>query len=428
MGLKLKEIFTASDKVQQTYTINAWHVSQSVDALTGAEDYDITISGSLTVTGSILHNGIQNANGAASSVLVRDNSTGEYYITGSYGGGIDGTSGTSGAAGGDGTSGTSGAGTSGTSGAAGGDGTSGTSGASGNDGTSGTSGAGTSGTTGASGDDGTSGTSGATGGTGTSGTSGGNSLSRPTTTTHAFDVNVTNDSDYTWQLEQGSGTPSANGRMRAGMTGTSIQASAVTSFYFDRDSSTGNRDNTLDYIQTDGSIKLRNTSGTLIADDWTIKEVDTSNSAYVRVYVDWNGGSVALNNNTQYRVDFVSSARIQLDDAGLSNITLQNQNSSAVNVDLVPHPDASFGDLNVVELKTNASNGGICTIRYVRLSQGSGTTLNDYERAVTYNPGSANTVSVLTLDTANQKALLHFRVVNYGNNSLAYIGGDKVQG
>jgi hypothetical protein len=32
--------------------VRPWHVSQSVDAFTGIEAYDITISGSLTVTGS----------------------------------------------------------------------------------------------------------------------------------------------------------------------------------------------------------------------------------------------------------------------------------------------------------------------------------------------------------------------------------------
>ena len=34
-------------------TIEAWHISQSIDALKGTDAYDITISGSLTVTGSI---------------------------------------------------------------------------------------------------------------------------------------------------------------------------------------------------------------------------------------------------------------------------------------------------------------------------------------------------------------------------------------
>lgn len=60
MAKVLKDIFTTgSDEIVQGYTINSWHVSQSVDALTGAEAYDITISGSLdiigplTITGSI---------------------------------------------------------------------------------------------------------------------------------------------------------------------------------------------------------------------------------------------------------------------------------------------------------------------------------------------------------------------------------------
>jgi hypothetical protein len=53
MAKVLQNIFTPSvDEIAQTYTIESWHVSQSVDALTGADDYDITISGSLIVTGS----------------------------------------------------------------------------------------------------------------------------------------------------------------------------------------------------------------------------------------------------------------------------------------------------------------------------------------------------------------------------------------
>ena len=38
-------------------TVEALQVSQSVDAFTGANDYDITISGSLTLTGSLLQTG-----------------------------------------------------------------------------------------------------------------------------------------------------------------------------------------------------------------------------------------------------------------------------------------------------------------------------------------------------------------------------------
>jgi hypothetical protein len=52
MAKILKNIFTASvDEIVQNYTVQSWHVSQSVDAFTGADDYDITISGSLTVIG-----------------------------------------------------------------------------------------------------------------------------------------------------------------------------------------------------------------------------------------------------------------------------------------------------------------------------------------------------------------------------------------
>ena len=61
MAKVLQDIFIpGTDEVVQGFTINSWHVSQSVDALTGADAYDITISGSLdvigpvTVTGSIL--------------------------------------------------------------------------------------------------------------------------------------------------------------------------------------------------------------------------------------------------------------------------------------------------------------------------------------------------------------------------------------
>ena len=39
--------------IAQTQTINAWHVTQSVDAFTGTKAYDITISGSLTVIGPL---------------------------------------------------------------------------------------------------------------------------------------------------------------------------------------------------------------------------------------------------------------------------------------------------------------------------------------------------------------------------------------
>ena len=53
MAKVLKNIFNAgTDEIKQSFTIESWHVSQSIDAFTGVQDYDITISGSLTLTGS----------------------------------------------------------------------------------------------------------------------------------------------------------------------------------------------------------------------------------------------------------------------------------------------------------------------------------------------------------------------------------------
>lgn len=52
MAKILENIFTAGvDEIAQNFTVQSWHVSQSVEAFTGASDYDITISGSLTVIG-----------------------------------------------------------------------------------------------------------------------------------------------------------------------------------------------------------------------------------------------------------------------------------------------------------------------------------------------------------------------------------------
>ena len=48
----MAKILRYESEIQNGLTIEPWHISQSVDALTGIEDYDITISGSLEVTGS----------------------------------------------------------------------------------------------------------------------------------------------------------------------------------------------------------------------------------------------------------------------------------------------------------------------------------------------------------------------------------------
>ena len=82
MANVLQKIFTPSvDEVVQNFTIQSWHVSQSVDALTGAEAYDITISGSLVVTGSVAINGLVNS--PQNGVVLYDDVTGLLYYTAS---------------------------------------------------------------------------------------------------------------------------------------------------------------------------------------------------------------------------------------------------------------------------------------------------------------------------------------------------------
>lgn len=59
--------------ISTTQTIEAWHVTQSIDALTGTKPYNISISGSLNITGSI--------NTPPGTI---NNATASYAITASY--------------------------------------------------------------------------------------------------------------------------------------------------------------------------------------------------------------------------------------------------------------------------------------------------------------------------------------------------------
>ena len=49
----MAEEFKYQSEIQQGEIVQSWHVSQSVDAFTGEDAYDITISGSSTLTGSM---------------------------------------------------------------------------------------------------------------------------------------------------------------------------------------------------------------------------------------------------------------------------------------------------------------------------------------------------------------------------------------
>ena len=69
MANVLKNIFNAgTDEIAQTYVIESWHVSQSVDAFTGAAPYDITLSGSFTLTGSQYVKGVISSSNGANTI------------------------------------------------------------------------------------------------------------------------------------------------------------------------------------------------------------------------------------------------------------------------------------------------------------------------------------------------------------------------
>lgn len=65
-------------------TIQAWHVTQSIDAFTGLRAYDINLSGSLSMTGSVTMTGFSNATASWSTnvVAVPTKVTGEYIAKG----------------------------------------------------------------------------------------------------------------------------------------------------------------------------------------------------------------------------------------------------------------------------------------------------------------------------------------------------------
>ena len=69
-------------------TIQSGHVTQSVMAFTGEEEYDVTISGSLAITGSIFNVQMDPSPSPTSAykTVVVNPTTGQFLTTGSYGG------------------------------------------------------------------------------------------------------------------------------------------------------------------------------------------------------------------------------------------------------------------------------------------------------------------------------------------------------
>ena len=67
--------------IASTQTIQPWHVTQSVDALTGVAAYDIKISGSLTLTGSVSsQNGFVGSLTGNASTSTSTSGVSNYYV------------------------------------------------------------------------------------------------------------------------------------------------------------------------------------------------------------------------------------------------------------------------------------------------------------------------------------------------------------
>lgn len=166
----MAEQFKYQGQIVQNSAIQSWHVSQSVDAFTGATEFDIIISGSLTTTGSLNISGsiysdtLPTFAGDTSSLsnIVLDSTTGEFKL---YDFGAVGPTGDTGATGATGATGVTG--DTGPAGATGATGPTGITGATGPVGPQGLQGA-----TGATGVQGATGAIGATGATGITGATG----------------------------------------------------------------------------------------------------------------------------------------------------------------------------------------------------------------------------------------------------------------
>jgi len=427
---RLENIFTPStDEINQGFTINAWHVSQSVNAFTGTGSYDIDINGSLTVTGSIYHESAQDAAGVLSSVVVRNTSTGEYFITGSYGGGGSGTSGSSGSSGTSGSSGVAGdAGTSGSSGSSGTSGSSGngTSGSSGSSGTSGSSGSGTSGSSGSSGTSGSSGNAGTSGSSGSSGTSGssgsGTSFTRPGSATSITYDTYLNTTGYAVDAVSTSpAAPNANGEVSVRYAVSNIGSNVDRIDVFKTASAGGDNSNTLENLAVSGSITILQSGGGAHTERYTIIS-STDNTTYMSYAVDWvSGDDAAITTGTTDTFTFSSDYSYELSTGYNRLSVINNSASSNQRFRMVQPSGASAGDEVIVELARGASGQNLVPVYQVRNGNNSFIKLrNVYEV-------DGSTVNTISLNSNAETAIMRFQVNDLGSiEGLTLLGANQI--
>ena len=75
----MAKVLNYEAQIEQGEVIQAWHVSQSVDAFTGVEDYDITLSGSFTLSGSAKIEPAQLLSTGQEYILTYNNTTGQIF-------------------------------------------------------------------------------------------------------------------------------------------------------------------------------------------------------------------------------------------------------------------------------------------------------------------------------------------------------------
>lgn len=262
----------------------------------------------------------------------------------------------------------------------------------------------------------------------------GPNLTQPTATTHTFNGDISNDANYAWEVEVGSGTsaPSGAGKMRIGHNSPGNKnTSTITAISFHRTSSNAtDASSVLNYLCENGTMAFRSTGGTLVADTLIIKEVDNSNANYVIVYVAITSGTNAdIATSTTYRMDFQSDALIRLAAQNYNRIVLNNLAAGSMAAVLVPPTTAASGDYYMVEISAGSSNDGPFAVNYATYVTGATTTYDIARTAARYLAGT-NTVTAITLDYSSygQAAILHLRVHKVGGAaaSFALISADKV--